>query len=456
MKESVVVHDEVDSVSKAPPPVEKPAVPAVAPAHVATSQAQSVTSVSSEPPKITSRTRHKKINFLEMLKGDSNNNTSSEATETDEVLPSQSTKPEKPTKTERAKGRKRSPDTKDKSRVNNSDHRPKVEKANKHRNSVDETVQVEMTCDSESENLATCSKRKLRVHSEGEGSPKSKRPTVDKPKTTTPLKVKWAMFNKKNSKKTDSGDASKEGKEILAVVHKDMTPKNGQRGRIQAGNVFIDMYDGPNNPCVRCCTCKKLYSVDNFLKHLHEIGGNGKLLVVTQPQTFALRDSYPSENQKRLWGSFQKRRRMYSAELSAKNGVKIDVKKNVEIDESIVTKIQSSLMKDRNVRISARKRKPKQLHPIENYSFSKSAASNQAEAEEVEPTCDEHIAVELPPPTKISRIMPNLSAGIQSLARGSSEEPGTGSSTVASESVVAIANGPEVISFTALENGFDV
>lgn len=245
-----------------------------------------------------------------------------------------------------------------------------------------------------------------------------------------PLKVKWTVFNSNNKQQqTEKEEQDLNGKEnILSVVHKDMTLKNGQRGRMQAGNVFLDLYKGPLAPCIRCCTCEKLFSIDNFLKHLHDVNGSNKLLVVRQPQTFALRDLSPSVSQKKLWEHFFKKRKAFNEELK---------QKRVETKDKTTSLRNESQGVSRNadVRISGRKRRPKQLHPIENYRYNLPKGVSNA--------TDKVDSLDAPSPSKMRRTMDT------STMCGDSSVDGA-------ESVVTLTNGPEVTSFTALEGAFDV
>lgn len=359
------------------------------------------------PQQPQSRTRHKKINFLEMLKGDTNNNTTDES----EVEVKEESKPEK---TKRGASKHRM----------EGESKSSVEKKQK-------VEQNESVGDIVNSNLEESGKNKSDHNKVNNTSLQPKKLKFEKSKKYPgPLKVKWTVFNSNNKQqKTESEEQDLNGKEnILSVVHKDMTLKNGQRGRLQAGNVFLDLYKGPLAPCIRCCTCEKLFSIDNFLKHLHDVNGSNKLLVVRQPQTFALRDLSPSVYQKKLWEHFFKKRKAFNEELK---------QKRVETKEKTTSlrKESQGVSRNADVRISGRKRRPKQLHPIENYRYNLPKGVSNA--------TDKVDSLDAPSPSKMRRTMDTSTMCEDRSVDGA-------------ESVVTLTNGPEVTSFTALEGAFDV
>ncbi|XP_062622314.1 uncharacterized protein LOC134283826 [Saccostrea cucullata] len=364
------------------------------------------------PNPLTSRTRHKKINFLEMLKGDSNNNNTT--TEEGEIDIKEEAKPDK---TKRASKNKTGAEPK-----GSTEKRQKMEQSTEeNKNCSSEETGKNKSDQSKLEQKIELIKKDVSLQPKKLKFGKSK-------KYPGPLKVKWTVFsnNKKQSTaedKEEPGSGSREN--ILSVVHKDMTLKNGQGGRMQAGNVLLDLYKGPLDPCIRCCTCDKLFSIDNFLKHLHDVNGSNKLLVVRQPQAFALRDLNPTSYQKKLWEHFFKKRKAYNDELKQKR-----------MDKDKQTQLQNRESSD--VRISGRKRRPKQLHPIENYRYSLPKGSVNAS--------DKMECCDAPPPSKCRK-----SVDTSTSCEDMDCEDGT-------ESVVTLTNGPEVISFTALETerAFDV
>lgn len=485
-----------------------------------TSMVDSVSQSSSQPGRVSHRTRHKKINFLEMLKGDANNNTSlvdnvapqgsapvTEETVCESNTPNNSAPiedilpKEKLVKKNNVKNVRISASSKLKNKMAVSiRERVKVKKGK-------EAVQEEQSMgESECENRVEEDEEEIgeeladklpffigkRGAKNNDREQMAKKLKIMKNRKSGALKVKWKIFGKSSSAKRvmfnkgNNNNNKTDSREILAVIHKDMVPRNGHKHRMQAGNVFLDQYNRKDSTCVRCCTCKKLLSVDMFLIHLHEIGGSGKLLSVSQPQVISLRDSFPSETQKRLWENFQKRRRLHgSSGDRSKNGVvesvesapeevlpvpttkKLEQKKKV-VNERLANPAKVPLrhqsvpaiqapgtLTNGNVRISARKRKQKQLYPIENYSFSrKSSQKNiQIDSDGEEPLSPNGLEVNVDEggsPAKVVRLLPSVVDSATCVERVVPQ--------VSQGSVLTLANGPEVISFTALqhEEGLDM
>ncbi|OWF55101.1 mucin-17-like [Mizuhopecten yessoensis] len=505
-----VSQPEEDEILVRPLPLQDVTVTRTAVSAPVSPTAVSVSQSTSQPGRVSHRTRHKKINFLEMLKGDANNNTSlvdnvtpqgsvpvAEESVCEDTIPSMPTAPEDSISKEKFVKRNvnvknvRTSSGKIKDKIVNRD-RVKVKKG-KDPVPAEEQSMGESECENrteeeeEEEEVVEGLSDKLPFFMGERGAKNNDREQMAKKlkimKNRKPgaLKVKWKIFGKSNSAKRamfNKGNNKTELRsEILAVIHKDMVPKNGHKHRLQAGNVFLDQYNRKDSTCVRCCTCKKLLSVDMFLIHLHEIGGSGKLLSVSQPQVISLRDSYPSETQKRLWENFQKRRRLHSnnsdrsknsavesvekapEEILSVPSKKVEQRKKVvseklakvSLRHTSVPAIQAPVtLSNGNVRISARKRKQKQLYPIENYSFSrKSQQKNlQIDSDGDEPLSPNGLEVNVDEgvsPSKVIRLLPSV------LDSGTSVGVDRVVPQVSQGSVLTLANGPEVISFTALQ-----
>lgn len=101
------------------------------------------------------------------------------------------------------------------------------------------------------------------------------------------------------------------GDEEMAVriVHRDSSPLNQQRARSQLGEVFVNRYHNKKSMCVRCYTCRKMMSVDNFLRHLHDISGG--LVNLSSPQTIDPSEADLSEQEVKLWESFQRKKELF-------------------------------------------------------------------------------------------------------------------------------------------------
>ncbi|KAL5022804.1 hypothetical protein ScPMuIL_001959 [Solemya velum] len=246
----------------------------------------------------------------------------------------------------------------------------------------------------------------------------------------------------------------------LKIVHKDAGLRNGHRNSMQAGDVFVDSYEGKSSACIQCCTCRKLLCVEDFLRHLHDGTNGGKLLPVAQLQTLEMRDFCKHGSlQGKLWQSFIHKRELFENNklllesvkepasikgdinnskekgvgyvgtevFSVKNTGKNSVTERSHRQLHVVPSLQESRRDRGSLRTSARKRKQKQLYPIENYSFTKSAqrihlSTGTSDGDEPD-----------------EQLLDSLS-----------------SVPHCSKSVLALTNGPEVTSFTALEQDVDM
>lgn len=296
------------------------------------------------------RTRHKKINFLELLKGDSNNNSSENSCIESKQQKSVSS---------HITSTVMIVDPPSESLIlNKSD----VNKQNiKHSKIAD----VKQTKDSRKLETKNVHDKTLTWLSKNRQKPfavdrKSKKPGF--------LKVKWTVFNKIKRKKWPK---ARNRRNVLAVSHRDVFSNNSQLNNIQTGNVFMDLYNNENSPCIRCCTCTKVFSVDDFLEHLHDNRDDGKLISVVNPQTLSLRDT--SESQKKMWQSFQLKRKNFNNNSSTQQLNSIQQSRARDFKELP----QTVKPIDKSIRISSRKRRQKQLYPIENYSFCSTVKSDE-------------------------------------------------------------------------------
>ncbi|KAJ8316951.1 hypothetical protein KUTeg_004855 [Tegillarca granosa] len=411
---------------------------------------------------ISRRTRHKKINFLEMLKGDQNNNTTPDQQDNEEINVDE-----------------------DKERVKSNKVTKDVEKSDKNKHSTSrkkspvakETVKVAaVLCSQASQDEQSCNESETENRSFNKDAifinPKrklcpldSKKSRLDKTKKSGALKVKWTIFNKNQLNKKKLTESKHEKKEILSVIHKDVVVRNGNKSRVQSGSVFLDQFEAQDSACVRCCTCKKFISIENFLNHLHEVGGSGKLIAINEPQTLALRDMYPSDAQKRLWKNFQEKlRRMRKCDKESElvTERKMLLNNKDRVNENPIVASTSDIKKHVNnqhagsTRISARKRKQKQLYPIENYSFSKSqpmrklidSDDESPRSPLLERSCDAYDDS----PVKRMKLDTNHNNDSEITF------PSHVTSKMECESVLTLTNGPEMTSFTALadDESFDL
>lgn len=209
----------------------------------------------------------------------------------------------------------------------------------------------------------------------------------------------------------------------IRVIHRDLSPQSHQRNRSQLGELFVDHYHNKKSSCVRCYTCRKMMSVDNFLRHLHDVSGG--LLSVNIPRTIDLSDPDLSVNEYKQWELFLRKKELFdnnqlpSPDIVGDNMMYVDGDSNHSFPETgssedkyaqsgprIITTPVSPLKKEKivrtnkvagktrfisnhssqvpvnrkqtvpidvteGVRTSSRKRKVKHLYGFEDYSFTK-------------------------------------------------------------------------------------
>ncbi|KAL3863824.1 hypothetical protein ACJMK2_005554 [Sinanodonta woodiana] len=425
-------------------------------------------------------TRNKKINFLELLRGDSSNQEEcSEGDKTEDVV--KHTRPLKrsQTSTETSEPAKRLLSNSGNS-VKQNRKVPKSEGED-----TDESSESETDDDSFSDNSRfsessysdsvqnVIAKKKLqRTKQEMVG-----KKTVVKPSRPTPksgsLKIRWTLGSSKKLQPPSSANLRngktffsaftpkragvldiKDHENILFIRHKDSTSKNGH-SKSQLGEAYVDKYENKKSICIRCYTCQKLMSVENFLCHLHDLSNNGHLLAVTQPQILEPRDSELSENEKKLWDSFQRKKELYdNNQLPSPYGVKENetlykvkpepdkkalvfgnnIKKMPMKKPYIPDILPASRDRTSGVRVSSRKRKEKQLYPFENYTFVRKLPRLSVDID-MEEEQDVNVDTQWERPMKTEA---PLGASVIDTKR-------------IGESVVTIANGPELTTFTALQ-----
>lgn len=212
----------------------------------------------------------------------------------------------------------------------------------------------------------------------------------------------------------------------LRIIHRDASPQTEPRNRSQLGEVFVERYHNKKSVCVRCYTCRKLMTVDSFLRHLHDVVSGG-LIALTSPRTVDITDSDLTDRERKSWESFLRKKELFdnnqipSPELVAESLVysmdsedsnqstseavspgegekkpsrpriiKTPVSpgkkgKNVRKNDSkaVLNKAKVTGVGNKplskplpvdtaeGVRSSSRKRKVKQLYPFEEYSFAK-------------------------------------------------------------------------------------
>lgn len=212
----------------------------------------------------------------------------------------------------------------------------------------------------------------------------------------------------------------------LRIIHRDASPQTEPRNRSQLGEVFVDRYHNKKSVCVRCYTCRKLMTVDSFLRHLHDVVSGG-LIAVTSAQTVDIEDTDLTDKERKYWETFQRKKELFdnnqipSPELMSdslvysmdseesihslsETGIPSELEKKTSGPRiirtpvsptkkgKIVRKSDPKLLTNKGkivasasesvskpvvtdssegVRSSSRRRKSKQLYPFEEYSFAK-------------------------------------------------------------------------------------
>lgn len=124
----------------------------------------------------------------------------------------------------------------------------------------------------------------------------------------------------------------------LRVVHRDSSPQTQPRTRSQLGEVFVERYHNKKSLCVRCYTCRKMMSVDNFLRHLHDVSGG--LMNVNVPRTIDLSEGETTPSEKKQWGSFLRKKELFdnnqipSPDLPQSAGLIYKMDEDVPLDNS--------------------------------------------------------------------------------------------------------------------------
>lgn len=95
----------------------------------------------------------------------------------------------------------------------------------------------------------------------------------------------------------------------IRIIHKDCSSRTHQRTRSQLGELFVDRYYNKKSVCVRCYTCRKMMSVDNFVHHLHDVSGG--LLNVNVARTVDLADADLSESERKHWETFLRKKELF-------------------------------------------------------------------------------------------------------------------------------------------------
>lgn len=266
----------------------------------------------------------------------------------------------------------------------------------------------------------------------------------------------------------------------LLVFHEDAVPQVDQKPCMQPGKLILSLYTAKNAKCIKCSTCAKVFSVDEFLLHQHlNPNTNSKLVFVSSAQSLRLRDD-SNESHQLLWKNFMMKREQFEFEgledsrmshllRTAGVGMKVgNLPSGTPIVDAasnpINTEHKNKQRSSSTYRVSARKRKQKQFYPIENYDFKNLPGSaghgkdpsnldqfgqwrgkaRGAEGQSNVGCSPSKKALTLP----VSGSCPSYCLN----TTGSAGSHGGNSCGSLSTNVVTLKNEPELLSFTALEN----
>ncbi|XP_041369107.1 uncharacterized protein LOC121383262 [Gigantopelta aegis] len=496
-----------------------------------------------EIPVITKRLRHKKINFLEMLKGESVEQTPAEEQEkpssknelisdTKKLSP-QMRKKQKLSDAEKLKVAK---EELKKRNINIGDSMIKKVKVSDSDSGSGSGLESESTesAFSDSESSAESSSdsepsQKVvnkRYRSVKCGASPVKRPInlekVARENRFHAIKVNVkSMLKLRSDKILPVQKNNTNEKRVLGVRHKDANPSKNFPSVSQDGDIYLDLYKKKSSLSIRCCSCKKFFSLRNFMAHQHYPDDKNTLTTIAQPQLLEPRASKLSSKVRMLWMEFNKKKQQLDGpikntrksvlqqcplvletlmRIKQEPAMKIDqveeacdmeldtkeelpgVEENTPVcqpekaDEHVSEDIKPDPVpevkqpkkvssKPANVpakvkiskrytpstigiRVSGRRKKERQLFPIENYSYSKQYARQDGKTneEEMEKSTDNvtNCVAELSMVHGENVDSSHVSEGV----RKTTTVP---VSAVPCDSVVTLCNGPEIISYTALQ-----
>ena len=96
----------------------------------------------------------------------------------------------------------------------------------------------------------------------------------------------------------------------LRIFHRDINAQNSTiRSKRQLGEVFVEQYNNKRSFCIRCYTCRKMMSVDNFMRHLHDVSGG--LIATDVPQTIEPSDPEMTDRELKAWEVFQRKKELF-------------------------------------------------------------------------------------------------------------------------------------------------
>ncbi|KAK7477502.1 hypothetical protein BaRGS_00031266, partial [Batillaria attramentaria] len=125
-----------------------------------------------------------------------------------------------------------------------------------------------------------------------------------KSKTKQPRKMN--LFGRKAAGKVTVQTSAGRTLRVLKVAHQDAgSDALGEEAMSQIAEVHLDLYKRRMSPCIKCWTCEKFLSVPSFLQHQHSDASSQDLVSVKQLQVLVpMNKENISLEEKRLWNEF--------------------------------------------------------------------------------------------------------------------------------------------------------
>lgn len=192
-----------------------------------------------------------------------------------------------------------------KNQVSVHDRDLEIEKIGSGKSNVDSTIVASDTC------AATSGSQVNNVSSEN----------VD----STAKKVNFFLLN-------NESDIIEETPPVR-IVHRDVSPLSSSlRSRRQLGEVFVEHYNNKRSFCIRCYTCRKMMSVDHFMRHLHDVSGG--LITTDVPQIIEPSDSDMTDSEYKSWEVFQRKKELFDNNQLPSDVVRSSIVCNTDTESS--------------------------------------------------------------------------------------------------------------------------
>ncbi|KAK7111033.1 uncharacterized protein [Littorina saxatilis] len=287
-----------------------------------------------EPASPSKRLRHKKINFLEMLKGEDTTHHASSPVVEGGVLVDDSSSREEGLSVKAAKNNKRrsskeiSEGSPSKRARNSRQHSEEMKKILLGVTAGEQPNEPEISVDGDSPEITADGAKNNKKRSPGSSGVVPLSSTNRSPKSSFgPIKVNVKSLvsagqsttghstqpRKKNlfGRKTGSTDtavldtveANSTSRRVLRISHQDAEAASPRPDTSPVAEVHLDLYKHSSSPCVRCSTCDQYLSVAAFLKH-HHTTENLQGLVSAKRTIVPRNKENISADEQRLWNEF--------------------------------------------------------------------------------------------------------------------------------------------------------